>query len=181
MRGRKPKSTAQQIAEGAPRKHGVHKLEAKVKAEPKPARGLPPCPKHLKGKARYAWRFWSEELETMHLDSRPDALMLEGCCVAYQTYVELYETIESQGKLVAKKERNPTTGQMETVDVRPHPGLHVRDRALMLMKAFCSEFGLSPVSRVRLAVERKDAAEDDLMSLLMHPRVSKTPPTETVQ
>ena len=65
--------------------------------------------------------------------------------------------------------------------MRPHPGLHVRDRALMLMKAFCSEFGLSPVSRVRLAVERKDAAEDDLMSLLMQPRVSKTSPKETVQ
>ena len=50
MRGRKPKSTAQQMAEGNPRKHGVHKLEAKAKAEPKPARGLPPCPKHLKRK-----------------------------------------------------------------------------------------------------------------------------------
>jgi P27 family predicted phage terminase small subunit len=107
--------------------------------------------------------------------------MLEGACVSYQTYVELYELVESQGKLVAKKERNPQTGQMEVVDVRPHPGLHIRDRALMQMKAFCSEFGLSPVSRARLFVERREADSDDLMALLTQPRERRTEPKETVQ
>ncbi len=181
MRGRKPKPAARQMAEGDPRKHGVHKLDARLEAEPKASRGLPDCPKHLKGRARYAWRFWVEELEGMNLDCRPDAMMLEGACVSYQTYVELYELVEQQGKLVAKKERNPTTGQMEVVDVRPHPSLHIRDRALMQMKAFCSEFGFSPVSRARLFVERREADGDDLMALLAQPRERKQPPPETVQ
>jgi len=181
MKGRKPKPAARQIADGDPRKHGVHKLDAKRDAEPKATRGLPACPKHLKGVARKAWRFWAEELEGMSLDCRPDAMMLEGACVNYQTYVELYELIEQQGKLVAKKERNPKTGQMEVVDVRPHPGLHIRDRALMQMKAFCSEFGLSPVSRARLFVERRESDGDDLMALLTRPRERKQPPQETLQ
>ena len=181
MRGRKPKTAAQQIREGDPRKRGVHKLDARLEAEPKATRGLPECPKHLKGKARTAWRFWSQELAEMNLDCRPDAMMLEGACAAYQTFADTYELIEEQGKLVAKKERNPKTGQLEVVDVRAHPGLAIRDRALALMRSFCSEFGLSPVSRARLAVERQEAEGDDLLTLLMQPRMPKQPPTETLQ
>lgn len=147
MRGRKPRTAARQIAEGDPSKRGVHKLDQKLESEPKAARGLPPCPKHLKGLAKKAWRFCVAELEGMNLDCRPDAMMLEGACMAYQTAIDMYVLIEQQGKLVAKKERNPTTGQLEVVDVRAHPGLAVRDRALALMRSFCSEFGLSPVSR----------------------------------
>jgi P27 family predicted phage terminase small subunit len=180
MRGRKPKPTARHIAEGDPSKFGVHKLDAKLEAEPKATRGLPACPDHLKGIARKAWRFWAEELQGMSLDCRSDAMMLEACCVSYQTYVEMYELIEQQGKLVAKKERNPLTGQLEVVDVRPHPGLAVRDRSLMQMKAFCSEFGLSPVSRARLFVERRESDGDDLMALLTQPRQRKAT-EETVQ
>ncbi len=117
----------------------------------------------------------------MSLDCRPDAMMLEGACVSYQTYVELHELIETQGKLVAKKERNPKTGQLEVVDVRPHPGLHIRDRALTQMKAFCSEFGLSPVSRARLFVERREADGEDLMALLAQPRERRTETKEAIQ
>jgi P27 family predicted phage terminase small subunit len=106
--------------------------------------------------------------------------MLEGACVSYQSYADLHEIIEKQGVLVAKKEPNPVTGQLEVVDVRPHPGIHVRDRALMQMKAFCSEFGLSPISRIRLAVERRDSSQDNLLTLLSKPRASKNPSTEVV-
>ena len=117
----------------------------------------------------------------MNLDARPDALMLEGACIAYQTSADMYELIESQGKLVAKKERNPRTGQLEVVDVRAHPGLAVRDRALALLRSFGSEFGLSPVSRARLFVDRKDESADDLMTLLMQPRPARPTETEKVQ
>ena len=77
----------------------------------------------------------------MGLDARPDAMMLEGACVSYQTYVKMHEKIEDQGELVAKKERNPQTGQLEVVVVGARPGLAIRDRALALMRSFSSEFG----------------------------------------
>ena len=183
MKGRKPKPAARQISEGNPRKRGVHKLNAMAEAEPKPAQGLPPCPKHLKGVARKAWAFWSQELEAMKLSARPDAMMLEGACVSYQTYVAMHKKVEEQGELVAKKERNPKTGLMEVVDVRAHPALPVRDRALMQMRAFCCEFGLSPVSRARLSVESSEAdAHDELMSILSQPRIPrKTMQEESIQ
>lgn len=181
MRGRKPKPVARQIAEGDPSKRGVHKLDERLEAEPKVTRGLPPCPQHLKGRARKVWKYWAEELESMNLDCRPDAMMLEGACASYATYVEMYELVETQGKLVAKKERNPVTGAMEVVDVRAHPALAIRDRALMQMKAFCSEFGLSPVSRTRLFVEKKENDGGDLLALLTKPRGRREETGETVQ
>ena len=46
--------------------------------------------------------------------------MLENACASYGTYADLQVLIEKQGHFVAKRERNPKTGQMEVVDVRPH-------------------------------------------------------------
>jgi phage terminase small subunit len=129
LRGRKPKTAARQIAEGDPSKRGVHKLQQKLESEPKAARGLPSCPKHLRGRARSAWRYWAEELEGMNPDCRPDAMMLEGACVSYQTYVEMYELVEQQGKLVAKKDRNPAIGQLEWWTCGPIP---VSNESLLL-------------------------------------------------
>ena len=142
--GRKPKSIAHQIAEGAPRKHGVHKLEQKLAAEPKAARGLPACPRHLKETARKAWRLWVAELEAMNIDRRPDAHMLEGACVAYEAAVKAYEMLEQQGSVIAKKVVDPATWKLTVVDVKTHPAVRQRNQAWALMRSFCSEFGLSP-------------------------------------
>ena len=182
MRGRKPKPTALQIAEGDPRKLGVHKLEQKLEAEAKGYRGLPNCPSHLQGRARKAWRFWSEELEFMNIDCRPDAQMLEGACVAYEAAVDAYETIQKQGRLVAKRVLDPETNKLVVANVKPHPAVAQGNAAWALMRAFCSEFGLSPVSRTRLAIEKPTVGEDDLLEILSRAREPKTQqPAEIIQ
>jgi P27 family predicted phage terminase small subunit len=176
MRGRKPKPIKAQIAAGDPRMKGKRKLEQQLAAEPKASRGLPPCPEHLKGRAREAWMFWSEELASMDLDRRPDAHMLEGCCVAYDAAVDAYETIQKQGRLIAKKALDPATNKLVVVDVKPHPAVRQGNQAWALMRSFCSEFGLSPVSRIRLAIEKQDDGEADLLELLGRPREKRIPP-----
>jgi len=173
MRGRKPKPTELQLAEGDPRKLGVHRLEEKLKAEAKGSRGLPNCPSHLKGRARKAWKSWSEELERMNLDCRPDAQMLEGACVAYEAAVECYETIQKQGRLVAKRILDPQTNTLVVANVKPHPAVAQMNAAWLLLKAFCSEFGLSPVSRTRLAIDKADDGDDELVEILSQPRGRK--------
>jgi P27 family predicted phage terminase small subunit len=164
-----------QISEGDPRKLGVRKLEQKLEAEAKGARGLPNCPTHLKGLARKAWKVWSEELARMHLDCRPDAQMLEGACVAYEAAVECYETILKQGRLVAKRILDPQTNTLVVANVKPHPAVAQMNAAWMLLKAFGSEFGLSPVSRTRLAIDKPVDAEDELLEILSQPRQRKQP------
>jgi len=182
MRGRKPKPTALQVSEGDPRKLGVHRLEQKLAAEAKGSRGLPKCPPHLEGLARKAWRFWSEELAHMNLDCRPDALMLEGACIAYQAAIQAYETIQQQGPLVAKRILDPATNKLVVSNVKPHPAVAQGNAAWMLLKAFCSEFGLSPVSRTRLTIEKPTDGEDELLAILSQPRERKQQkPGEVIQ
>jgi P27 family predicted phage terminase small subunit len=175
-RGQKPKPANRQISEGDPRRKGVHKLEEQLAAEPKASRGLPPCPEHLVGKARDAWEFWSEELALMDLDRRPDAQMLEGACCAYDAAVDSYQTVKTQGRFIAKRALDPKTNTLIVVDVKPHPAVRQGNQAWALMKAFCGEFGLSPVSRTRLAVDKLDDGEADLMELLGRPRATRKPP-----
>src|SRR5579885_1119219 len=168
MRGRKPKPTARQIAEGDPRKHGKGKLQERLDLEPKPARGLPACPLHLKGRARLAWEFWREELAAMKLDSRPDAMMLEGACVGYSRAVEADLILAEEG-LVVEESIIDDSGNKVVLKVKNHPAIAISNLAWKQVRAFCSEFGLSPVARTRLKVERDDDV-DDLAKLLSQPR-----------
>jgi phage terminase small subunit len=101
MRGRKPRPISQQISEGDPRQRGKRKLEELQAAEPKAARGLPDCPRHLTGLARETWYFLREELEAMKLDCRPDAMMLEGACQAYAKAARADDLLEKK-KFTAK-------------------------------------------------------------------------------
>lgn len=174
MRGRKPKPTNLQIAEGDPRKRGVKKLEQKLEAEAKGSRGLPRCPAHLQGLARKAWKMWSEELERMNIDCRPDGPMLEGACIAYETAIQCYETIQKQGRCIARRIVDPQTNTLVVAGLRAHPAVAQMNAAWMVLRAFCSEFGLSPVSRTRLAIDKPADDEDELLEILLQPRERKT-------
>ncbi len=169
--GQRPKPIALQIAEGDPRRHGKNKLLEKQAREPKATDGLPDCPAYLKKnqRARAAWNFWRKELQRMDMDRRPDMHMLEGCCIAYAETVACFEIIEKQGRVIPRRARD-ANGNFVVVGMVAHPAVRQRNQALLIMRAFCSEFGLSPISRTRLAIEPPDDDDDDLMALLSQPR-----------
>lgn len=175
MRGRKPKTNARQIAEGDPCKLGKGKLQAKLEAEPSTTPGLPDCPRHLKGRARSAWKFWSEELALMGLDKRPDAMMLEGACVNYEAAVRAYEECQKLGDVAQEPIMSRETGECVGFRLKKNPWVSVRERSWLLVKAFCSEFGLAPVPRTRLTIEKKDDGAQELAALLSEPRESRVP------
>jgi P27 family predicted phage terminase small subunit len=64
--------------------------------------------------------------------------------------------------------------------VKTNPAIHVSNQAWRLVRAFGSEFGLSPVSRTRLTIEKPDAGDQDLMKILSQPREPR-PQTKRVQ
>lgn len=173
MRGRKPKSTAQQIAEGDPRKRGKHKLQEAQLAEPDAPRGLPPCPLHLQGRARSAWKFWAEQLAVMNLDCRPDAMMLEGACSNYAGAILAEIQLRREGQTI-RRSYVTKTGETITLSVEAHPAVQIARQRWTLVKGFCSEFGLSPVSRTRLSMVKPNDGSEDLAKLLMMPRQQKT-------
>lgn len=177
MRGRKPKPVKQQIAEGDPRRHGKKKLKEKLAKEPKAARGLPDCPEHVADeRAIRAWNFWREELQEMRLDSRPDAMMLEGACVHYARAVQADLILARHGLIVAQPITN-AKGKQIGLKMKNHPAIAASNAAWKQVRAFCSEFGLSPVARTRLTLEKKDDSAQELMAMLNRPREKKEKPT----
>lgn len=174
MRGRKPKPLKRQISEGDTRKKGVRKLKQALAAEPKATRGLPDCPRHLKGRARAAWAFWREELIDMKLDCRPDAMMLEGACVGYARAVQADLIVAKEGPICIVESLDSQT-KNPILKLKTHPAVTISKACWSQVRSFCSEFGLSPVSRTRLALEKPDDGKDDLMEMLSAPREPKRP------
>ena len=179
MRGRKPKPVERQITEGDPSKRGKGKLERKAAAGIKASPGLPPCPRHLKGRSRSAWKFFSAELAAMKLDKRPDGPMLEGTCRAYERAVKADLILDKQGLTVEDKFVDKD-GEVLVLRVRKHPAVEISNRSWLIVKAFCSEFGLTPVSRIRLnsdfdgtGGDVKDEI-DKLETVLSKPRIPRT-------
>jgi P27 family predicted phage terminase small subunit len=102
--------------------------------------------------------------------------MLEGACISYENAISSYQTVQTQGRLIAKKALDPRTNAMVIVDVKAHPAVRQGNQAWALMKSFCSEFGLSPVSRTRLAIDKQDGGEQDLLELLGRSREKRVGP-----
>ncbi len=183
MRGRKPKSIELQIAEGDPAKRGVHKLQEKQKSQLKATPGLPECPRHLKGRARHAWEFWSAELVGMKIDKRPDAMKLEGACVAYARAVDADLILEREGLTVKDTYVDDESKEVIVLKIKKHPAVDISNRAWLTVRAFGSDFGFDPVSRLRLSMDKQpdDSANRraDMLKALAAPR-SKSEPMTTV-
>ena len=110
---------------------------------PKGSRGLPKkCPRHLKGRARSAWSFLKAELEAMDLDCRPDALSLEGGCLAYQAAIEAEEVLATEGSTV--EEPIVRKGAVVGSAQRSHPANRIRNAAWARFQSFCDRFDYRP-------------------------------------
>jgi P27 family predicted phage terminase small subunit len=175
MKGRKPKPTQTHLSAGDPSHLGIKRLRERQEREVQPTRGLPGCPRHLRRLARDAWKFWAEELRRMNLDARPDAMMLEGACVNYARAVEADRMVRLAGMVV----EDPVTdaaGQVH-IKLKLHPAVAISNAAWRQVRGFCSEFGLSPLSRTRLTIEKPDTSSQDLMEMLTQPREPRKPPS----
>lgn len=161
-------------AEGDKRKIGRKKLEALIQAEPKTQSGLPDCPEHLIGRAREAWDRWTEQLKIMDLAHMPDAEMLEGACIAYARAVKADQEIQRDG--ITLKTYKEIDGEAYVISCKAHPAVKISSEAWRQVKSFCTEFGFSPASRSRLAVQKQNAPVD-IRALLL----SDDPPEKSVQ
>jgi P27 family predicted phage terminase small subunit len=132
------------------------------------------CMECIPCRARAAWAIWSEELAVMDLDRRADAQMLEGACISYAQAVDADLTISREGQVVRIQSLDPQT--KEPIEKqRPHAAIAISRAAWAQVRAFCSEFGLTPVARTRLAADSSAPKEKqtDLFALLATPREAR--------
>lgn len=155
--------------EGDPQHRGTGKLQELLDREARAPRGIPDPPVHVHGRARESWLFLRDQLAAMDLDRTPDAITLEGVCAAYARAVEADEAIARDGLLIPDI-RLTKDGPVE-MGLRKHPAVDIAFRAWNQVRQFALEFGLTPVSRGRLAVDKAPSdGIPDLAELLAGPR-----------
>lgn len=148
MKGRKPKPNVIKIAEGNPGKR-------KIKKEPQPTTKTKPTPpSHLSAAAKREWTRISKELWSMGLLTQVDRAALAAYCTVYARWAEAEKKAQQGGLIVESQKGN---------DIQ-NPYVGIANRAMDQMYKYLTEFGMSPVSRTRLAT---NDGEDDLLDAFL--------------
>lgn len=169
MTGRPPRPLQVQQNEGDPRQRGKHKLAQRLAAQPKAEAGLPDCPERLRGIARDTWYSVKQDLEVMQLHQRPGAYEIEMFCVNRARAIEADEQIERDG-ITREINHYDKDGNLLWTDFKQHAAIKTSNEAWKKVQEFAAAYGLNPVSRTRLAVERPDDPTEELSALLSKPR-----------
>jgi len=148
--GRLPKPTVLKLLEGNP---GRRRLNTR---EPDPRPATPTCPDWLDATARAEWRRVVPELRRLRLLTLLDR-------AALVCYVQAYSDFRAAVETIAREGRTVTTSNGNTIQ---HPAVGQRNKAMLILKQFVGEFGLSPASRVRIQVPVQEKAKSAWEGLL---------------
>ena len=144
--GRKPTPTRLKMLRGNPGKRAVNRKE------PQPANVAPSCPKELSAVAKVEWRRVSKELHSLGLLTRIDRAALAAYCESWSTWIGAIQKVQQTGTIV----RAPESGfPMQS------PYLSVANQAQKQMRAYLTEFGMTPSARTRVGVTVEPAEKPD--------------------
>lgn len=142
-KGRIPKPKAINDLKGDTHKRRRHQ------AEPEPPNDRPTCPEHLDDIAKHEWQSVTEQLDQMGLLSSADATALELYCSAYSRYRQAESMVRKFGEvIVSPVNKYPMVSPYSTV----------MNKNLDVCRRLLVEFGMTPASRSRCAIQRKDDA-----------------------
>ena len=145
MTARKP--TNLRILEGNPGKRKINK------SEPKPRPVTPECPAWVCPEGKREWKRIVPELEFLGLLTIVDGAALAHYCQAHGRAVECERFLRKHAK----------TGFMcETPNgfLQPLPQVAMAQKYAALAKSYLIEFGLTPASRARLSIEKKEQPDE---------------------
>jgi len=135
--GKPPKPTALKILTGNPGKRPLPKNEP----QPTKADTVPEPPDYLTAPAQKEWRRISKELYTLGILTNIDVTGLEGYCSCYALWLDAQANIKKHGVLI----KSPQGFPMQS------PYLSISNRAMVEMRKWLIEFGMTPSSRARVS------------------------------
>jgi P27 family predicted phage terminase small subunit len=144
MMGRPPKSAALRILEGG-RGHRP------IKTPPEPPQAAVRCPAWLDAEAKSEWRRVAPMLAAMRILTALDIAMLTCYVQAWSELREATDVVQRRGKTFT----TPSGYRQQ----RPEVG--IAHRAMLNLRLFCGELGMSPSARMRLATDGRDGGEID--------------------
>ena len=145
MPGRRPTPTRLKVLRGNPGKRRPNRRE------PKPQTRVPACPKELGRRAKDEWRRIAKELSALGLLTAIDRAALAAYCEAWGTWIDAVEKVREFGAVV----KVPSTG----FPIQS-PYFGVANQAQKQMRAYLTEFGMTPASRARIEVEPVEEADE---------------------
>jgi P27 family predicted phage terminase small subunit len=156
-KGRKPTPSHLKLVTGNPGKRPLNE------AEPAPRRERPSAPAHISDGAREAWGQAVMILDEMGVLTRADVFAVEALCEALADHRAAGSTIKECAafhRFVKGEGGEPdfsadgryyrTINQAGGVMWRTHPAVALRADADRRIKAWCSEFGMTPSARTRI-------------------------------
>lgn len=156
MAGAPKKPAAAHLANGNKSKLSKAQIEAMQEAEEaiKPANDNIVRPTWLDATGRKMWEAIADELYDLDLITNVDTYALAIACDAYSKYVKASASIKKDGLVLEHK------NSIGAVNKVANPNVAIAQKYATQFKSFCSEFGLSPAARARLA-KPKEVNEDD--------------------
>ena len=158
MKGRKPTPTRLKVVRGNPGKRAL------PKGEPKPRKiaRVPAAPGHLSRLAANEWRRVAGQLCALGVLTSIDLRSLEAYCDAYSKMRTASAALDEHGVTYL------TTTESGSVMIRKRPEVEIFAAMLIQVRAFATEFGLTPSSRTRVGTKApKDdehAKDDEFMA-----------------
>ena len=140
MKGRKAKPISLKRLEGNPGKHRLPTEAEEVIIAP----GAPELPNWLDAEAKAEWRRVVPELTAVGLLGKVDRAALAGYCQSWARWKQAEDALNKHGL---------TQRVGKTTASRPEVSIAVK--YMNQVRAFCSEFGLTPSSRARMSVPGK--------------------------
>ncbi len=148
MSGPPRKPTSLRILEGNASKRPL------PSAEPQPREGTPTRPEWVSPEAKREWGRIVPELRRLGLLTMVDRAALVGYCQEWARYVQAEKILTKEG----------LTFSTESGYVTQRPEVAIAAKSLQLVKAFCTEFGLTPAARARLSAPGpKEKGLDDIL------------------
>ena len=141
-----PTPTALRIIQGNPSKRPLPENEPQPTVKDKP----PTPPRHLPPAAKKHWRAIAKHLHQAGVLTVMDEDALAGYCNAYAQWIEANKEIESGGMVIKSDLGIPSL----------NPYLRISNDAFKQMTIMLREFGMTPSSRTRVTVAKKQTKSE---------------------
>lgn len=159
-RGPAPKPTALKIIEGNPGKQKLNRDEPKPPVSPK----IPRPPKRLLPDAKDEWKRLAPVLVRLGVLTEVDWDAFAELCQNYAYYIIADRRIVEKGEAAVMAMQTTPSGYTQQ-----HPYLSLRRQYYEQWHRGLADFGLTPASRARIAVDvnTKNGASDDPLEKLI--------------
>lgn len=143
MSGPSPKPTNLKLLQGNP---GKRRLNTN---EPKPPVAVLPVPDHLSDGAKAEWKGMSKILAQLGLLTAIDGTAFEGYCTVVARWREAEDALKKTGPVVKSPSGYPMLSPYYTV----------ANQSLMQMRAYLTEFGMTPSARSRISIRNAESSD----------------------